>query len=316
MIEVSLLVTYAAFVGYLGGHLLHRQRFLEERPRLGLLVWFAAVLSFMLANALAAALMALDSATIRAAATDLVGGCLEAWHQHNAATPLIAVAGAVFLLVFVIWLVAQAVLVVVLTATARRRHRTILDLVGTPDRHLGATVLDHPLINAYCLPGKGGRVVVTSGALDAMSADELSAVLAHERAHLAGRHYMVMGAVQWLLAALPFLPLARKAEASVSFLIERAADEVASQRHGRIAVASALLIVDRTTVPHAALGLGGESARRRVSLLSRPATRHRLRDSLTAGALALILVGLPLALAVGPTAGLDWTSRCLVAPVA
>lgn len=317
MIEASLLVTYAAIVGHLGGSFLNRQRFMEERPRLGLAVWFAAVLSFMLSNAFAAALMALDSATIRGAATDLVGGCLEAWHQHKADTPLIAVAGSIFLLVSVLWLLVQALLVIVHTSTARRRHRTMLDLIGTADHRIGATVLEHGSINAYCLPGRGGRVVVTSGALDVMSADELSAVLAHERAHLAGRHYLMMGTVQWLLATLPFLPLARKAEAAVSFLIERAADEVASQRHGRAAVASALLIVNRTSVPRAALGVSGGSARRRVTLLARPTTtRNRLRDVLTADALALLLVALPLALAVGPTVGLDWTSHCLVAPVA
>lgn len=316
MIDASLLVTYAVLVGYFGGYVLNRQRFLAERPRLGLAVWFAALLSFLLSNALAALLMALDSATLRAAASNLVGGCLKAWHQHNADAPPMAVTALVFLLVSVTWLLVKALLVIVHTATARRRHRTMLDLVGTPSRRLGATVLEHRSINAYCLPGRGGRVVVTSGALDAMSQDELSAVLAHERAHLAGRHYLVTGVVQWLLVALPFLPLARKAERAVSFLIERAADEVASQRHGRSAVASALLLVDRTAVPPAALGVGGESARGRVNLLARPTPRNRLRDALTASALALVLVGLPLALAVGPPAGLDWTSRCLVAPVA
>ena len=42
-------------------------------------------------------------------------------------------------------------------------------------------VLDHDLPLVYCLPGRSGTVVVTRGAVDALSSHQLDLVLAHER---------------------------------------------------------------------------------------------------------------------------------------
>ena len=40
---------------------------------------------------------------------------------------------------------------------------------------------------AYCVPGRPATIVLTSGALAVLDPAQLTAVLAHERAHLAGR---------------------------------------------------------------------------------------------------------------------------------
>ena len=59
----------------------------------------------------------------------------------------------------------------------------------------GVEVLEHDLPLAYCVPGLGAnRVVVSAGALGRLSGDEFHAVLAHERAHLAARHDLVLEA--------------------------------------------------------------------------------------------------------------------------
>lgn len=51
---------------------------------------------------------------------------------------------------------------------------------------LSVSVLDHPMINAFALPG--GRVVLFRGLIDAAeSSDEVAAVLAHEIGHVAAR---------------------------------------------------------------------------------------------------------------------------------
>jgi Zn-dependent protease with chaperone function len=44
----------------------------------------------------------------------------------------------------------------------------------------------------YCVPGRLPTIVVTTGALAVLEPEQLAAVLAHERAHLAGRHHLLL----------------------------------------------------------------------------------------------------------------------------
>lgn len=53
-------------------------------------------------------------------------------------------------------------------------------------------VLDGPLPLAYCLPRLAPRVVLSYAALQALSAEQVRAVLAHEQAHLRARHDLVL----------------------------------------------------------------------------------------------------------------------------
>ncbi len=77
------------------------------------------------------------------------------------------------------------------TAAARSRHRHLLDLAGerTSD---GFVTLDSPLPVAYCVPGRPPRTVISTGVLAILDARGLEAVLAHERAHAAERHDLVL----------------------------------------------------------------------------------------------------------------------------
>ena len=87
------------------------------------------------------------------------------------------------------------------TFRARRRHRALLALIAREDPAVpGVRVLDHPSAAAYCVPGLRSQVVVSEGALKLLSADELTAVLAHEAAHVRERHDLVL---------LPFAALRR-----------------------------------------------------------------------------------------------------------
>src|SRR5215469_8511477 len=47
-----------------------------------------------------------------------------------------------------------------------------------------AVVIDDPQPAAYCMPGRSGTIVLTSGALAVLDPGQLAAVIAHERAHL------------------------------------------------------------------------------------------------------------------------------------
>ncbi len=109
----------------------------------------------------------------------------------------------------------------------RRRHRDMLNLLSSPSDTRPATlVINHPAPVAYCLPGGARSVTVLSdGLLEMLSDEELSAVLIHEKAHLAQHHHLLLWAFAAWRAALPWLPTSQLAQQSVNELIEMLADD-------------------------------------------------------------------------------------------
>jgi Zn-dependent protease with chaperone function len=90
------------------------------------------------------------------------------------------------------------------------------------------TVVDDS-VDAYAVPGRPGRIVVTSGMLDALTEAEREVLLAHERTHVSACHY-VFAALVRLCAAVN--PLLRPLAAAVSYSVERWADERAASVTG------------------------------------------------------------------------------------
>ncbi|MFJ8041661.1 M56 family metallopeptidase [Kitasatospora sp. NPDC096147] len=90
-------------------------------------------------------------------------------------------------------------------------------------------VLPSDRADAFALPGRPGLVVVTSGMLRALSAEEQAVLLAHERAHLAGRHHLLTLTAD-LAACLH--PALRRLRAPLTFQTERWADETAAATVG------------------------------------------------------------------------------------
>ncbi|WP_225845507.1 M56 family metallopeptidase [Streptomyces sp. HPF1205] len=135
-----------------------------------------------------------------------------------------AACAAAVLLSAVVVAVARTVRAhVVLAARARRA----VAAAGTPAGDL--TVLADPDADAYALPGRPGRIVVTSGMLEALGPAEREALLAHERAHLSGRHHMFLTGLALSCAAHPALRLLR---GPLSYALERWADEAAADAVG------------------------------------------------------------------------------------
>jgi beta-lactamase regulating signal transducer with metallopeptidase domain len=58
-------------------------------------------------------------------------------------------------------------------------------------------------------------------------------VLAHERAHLAGRHHLLLTVTRSLAAVAPAVPLFARGTSAVARLAEMRADDVAARRVGR-----------------------------------------------------------------------------------
>ncbi|MFJ9618572.1 M56 family metallopeptidase [Streptomyces noursei] len=131
--------------------------------------------------------------------------------------------------------VAGALLACCAFAVARRalRHRAELRAARrAADAHGLAgdlCVLPESAPDAYALPGRPGRVVVTAGMLRALPPAEREALFAHERAHLAGRHHLFLLAAE--LAAVCH-PLLRELRSPLAYALERWADESAAARVG------------------------------------------------------------------------------------
>jgi Zn-dependent protease with chaperone function len=102
-------------------------------------------------------------------------------------------------------------------------------------------VLDDPRPAAYCAAGRPAAIVVTSGALAVLDPPQLRAVLAHERAHLAGRHHALVTVVRGLAATVPRVPLFARGADQVARLTEMTADDAAARAAGRRTVAAALI---------------------------------------------------------------------------
>ncbi|MFF0435460.1 M56 family metallopeptidase [Streptomyces sp. NPDC004327] len=183
-----------------------------------------------------------------------------------------------------------------------RRVRSLaaaaLDAACMPARD-GLVVIEDETPDAFALPGLPGRVIVSTGMLHTLDADEHRILLAHERAHLSAHHYAFVATAQLGAAANPLLrPLAR----AVAYTIERWADEnaagVTGDRHKVArAVGKAALAAKHHAgrTPGGALGFLGRRTRhtpgpvpRRVAaLLAPPLGRHPVLTAATVTVLAV-----------------------------
>ena len=104
------------------------------------------------------------------------------------------------------------------------------------------------------------RIVVSTGLVAALSPEQLSAVLAHERAHLRGRDPLRLAVVRRLAVRRFYLPLLSGLRRRFVVGLELAADRAALERVGVAALAGALLRVLDATPPGLAAGFGEPSA--------------------------------------------------------
>jgi Zn-dependent protease with chaperone function len=195
------------------------------------------------------------------------------------------------------------VVAVTLVRTLRRhvvlpvRARRAAEATGTAAGDL--TVLGDSGADAYALPGRPGRIVVTAGMLRALDPDEREALLAHERAHLAGRHHLFLAAVALACTCHPALRVLR---APLSYALERWADEAAAEAVGdrRLAaraIGRAALASRAAPRPHAALSATAGPVPRRVAALLVAAPTSRMRSRAPRAVAALLALSLALSAA-------------------
>lgn len=270
MIIAITLFAYAALMATAGAWLLRKSAWPAQAPRLAIAAWLALATSVLLSVACGAFTLSVRLHLVSTDLATLFHLCVT--HLRAAyATPGGAVTTtlAVLLLTIVsarcLWGVATTLWH---TARQRKRQLLILGLVASRDSELDVLVLDHSSPAAFCLPGPGRHIVVTSTALTLLSRDELAAVIAHERAHLRGRHHLIVALSQGLLRAFPGIPVFTWGHQQVRRLVELAADDRACKHHRKSSIAGAILLLAEGTVPAAALALGSEATKLRLERLT------------------------------------------------
>ncbi len=154
--------------------------------------------------------------------------------------------------------------------SVRSQQRTVLDLVAEAPGSLdGVCLLRHPHPMAYFLPGDGGRVVLSTGAIDVLSHSELDAVIAHEVGHRSGRHGAFLVPLQVLSSFVSFLPLARYAPSVMRSYLEMSADDYSRSRESSGAIRTALRKASLFQPPPAgALNMTDDVIERRIRRLA------------------------------------------------
>jgi Zn-dependent protease with chaperone function len=288
----------AAVAGLVVPGVLAHSRWPHRSPLLATALWGALAASFSLSVVLAA----IHAATPGAHEPGLLYSCrvalgMDPSHEGVVQRWGLAVLGAVAALH-----VGGFAFHALRARATRVRHREAVDMVGRHAPDLQATVVDHARPAAYCLPGRRSRIVVSQGALECLTGPELGAVLEHERAHVTGRHHLVLAAVQAFGTLFAVLPLARHLREQVPLLLEMAADDRALRRYPHGVLASAIVeMAAAQAAPRGALSAAGAAALPRVRRMLSPGTRSRpaLRAALAVSTGVMPL--LPVVFACPPT---------------
>ena len=285
--------------------------------RLGLAAWLAAMVSVL--ASLLAAIQYLFTAAVagwpqlaEAVCRSVAGGACTTVVYRSAAFELglgLAAVTAALALAVLAWRYGRSV------QRAQRRTRAHAEAARITGRRLpgagAAVVLNAAQPAAYCVPGRPAAIVLTSAALAVLDPGQLTAVLAHERAHLAGRHHLLIALTRALAATFPGVPLYTRAPAEVARMAEMCADDAAARRSSRPTLIAALLAMGTgTAVPAAALAATTCAVSARVQRLLEPAppARHaRNRLALVTVMLLLAVVSGLVTRYAGPLAAYGWS---------
>lgn len=254
-------------------------------PRLGMVLWHTAAASVLI-SVVGAGIACTTS-------PGMIQACIVALAGHTGAAGAVTVTA---------WLLTPGILVVRLAAVTvaetrsrragRGRHIELLSLLGREDPRLGVTVIPGITPTAYCVPATG-RVVLTQATLDILDPAELRAILAHEQAHLAGRHHLLTAWAAVLARAFPGVPLFRSLLPATADLVELLADDHAVRRSGRRNLVNAIAVFASAATPAAGLAASGGQVLVRIQRLLDPPPQLPVSARLAGTSVAAALLSLP-----------------------
>lgn len=314
MSAAIILAAYGLLLAIAGPRLLNRAAWTSRAPRLAIVCWQTLSLAVVASAVLAGLALAVPIVGITGGIAQLLRACVMGLRAQYA-TPggaAVSTAGAVLAIAVATrgaWCFAAEI------ASARRersRHRRMLTLVGAAPDAFGISVVDDERPAAYCLPGRGHRIVLTSAAMASLSPGELAAVVAHERAHVRGRHHLVLAFSAAMAAAFPGIGVFATAKTRTAQLVEMAADDAACAGTDEFTLAEALLSMAGPVVPKVALAAGGDVADRIHRLMAgrRPLSRAATWLGLAA---ALLVLAAPVAMATEPAVAATGMNCCPLA---
>lgn len=272
MITASWLALYSVAIMAAGPPLLRRLTRRGQLPRFAVAVWITAVASVLFCWPAAATLVAIEFGEHTTVDNHVVATCLQAARDMMAGEAGVVAQGMAWL-VLALGVVAPLLIVARVVLLARgmsrraREHACAVRIVG--HSHDDIVVMPSPVAAAYCVTGRPSAIVLTTAALTTLRPDQLNAVVAHERAHLAGRHAALVATLRSLASVMPRMRLFTDAADRVATLLEMRADDVAARRHGRPALLGGLLALCEATPPDTALAATGEDVVERAERLAR-----------------------------------------------
>lgn len=214
-----------------------------------------------LALALAALVVTVRATTIDVPPIESLAAACRSWllPQANVAQLLVLLLAALSLTV----LARAAASAARIQRSARAYRRGLLPTAALAFP-IAAHVIEDRTPTAFCAGLLRPRVYISSGAIAALGAAELHAVLAHEVHHAARRDPLRLFAAHVLGDALFFLPVMRQLRRRYAEMVELAADEAAvAATGGEQPVAAAMLLFAQSD----GLSVAGVSAERVDHLL-------------------------------------------------
>ncbi|GAB5904090.1 peptidase M48 [Mycobacteroides chelonae] len=268
------LLLYSVAVLIFGPRLLRRLTRTGYAPRLAITAWLAAIVSVLGTWISAAALIVIDVVRHWNSPAVVLAACAARLHAM-----LIGQAGAAaqvgLLALSAAGSIAAAALGVRLARTLIRlrdtahEHAYAVHMVGRRTAEGDVMVLEAPEAAAYCVAGRPSAIVLTTGALAILDDAQVAAILAHERAHLAGHHPQLVSVLRALADVFPRVRLMTDGSAQISRLLEMCADDSAARHHGRGVLLSGLMDL-AGTVPAAAVGAANVAVLDRAERLLTP----------------------------------------------
>ena len=260
-------------------------------PRLGVAAWVTAMAGVLTAWVVAVVVVAVS--LVRGGPnSSVVVLCLELLGVPEREAMLGAFAVTVLLAVGVL-ISAVVTFGVGRTVLGLRAHSAehadAARIVGTPTDAHGVFVVAGERPAAYCVVGRPDTIVVTTAAVRALDGPELDAVLAHEAAHIAGRHHHLLMVLRALAASLAHLPLFTRGAVAVAELLEMCADDRAASRYGPRSLVAGMLALASPLPPAGGLAMAATATAARARRLLDPANRstrwcHRVATSATIAA--------------------------------
>jgi Zn-dependent protease with chaperone function len=289
-VALALLLGSAA-VGWLAPRVLWR----ISDPVVALVAWITSVAAVVITSTVAVVLLVLPEHGL--GVLDSLHHCWESV-QHGT-TPTVEVisglTGGALLTALLARLVVVGARSTRQRARAREEHLSVLRVAGRREAGAHPTVwLDHDRPLAFSLAGKPGVVVATEGLHRHLTPGQVDAVLDHERAHLDGRHHLLVAAADAVAATLPVLPLFKRAATTIRELVEMAADLASARTHGVETVRAALMRVSRHGAPNSALAMSRDALGTRLDRLQRRRRMpNRTRRLLSCGIAGITAIALP-----------------------